>query len=264
MHIKKIGLVIIMAVLVQTARAGLEEMVLQTEFITMNNIDRMTATQYTPQNNYTYRFVNGASDISDGSDFEAVRNAFGTWVNVPTAGLRVSEVIGKAGFTPGSINGANDISWIDSGYGYDDPWTDLLGLSNNAIAVVMTWYSPNSGTVLERDMYFNDINFDWRTDSDGLQSGGFYVEHIALHEVGHIYGLKDVYNPPQSGWENWMGGGNEDLTMYGYSSWRNEDTTLSYIDIAAISSLHAVAVPEPDSAILFVLAGGVLVTVRRR
>ncbi len=257
------GLVIITAILVQTAAAQLEEVVMQTESISLNNVDRMTGSDYNPRNDYTFRFVNGASDISDGSDFEAVRNAFETWVNLPSADLRVSEVIGTAGFTPGSINGTNDISWIDSGYGYEDPWTDMLGLSHNAIAVVMTWYSPVSGTVLERDMYFNDINFDWRTDSDGLQSGGFYVEHIALHEAGHIYGLNDLYDPGQSGWQEWMGSGNKGLTMYGYSSWWNEDTTLSEFDVAAISSLYATAVPEPDSAILFMMAGVILVAVRR-
>lgn len=262
MDLKKTGLVIIMTVLTLAVTVQ-AQLLRQTEFISLDNIGQMAAAHYTPQNDYTYRFVNGASNISDGSDFAAVRNAFGTWGSEPSSDISVSEVLGTTGFTPGIRNRMNDVSWINSGYGHDDPWGDLLGFSSKTIAVVMTWYSSASGTVRERDMYFNDIDFDWRTDSDGASSGGFDVEHIALHEIGHIYGLKDVYNPGQPGWQEWMGSDNESLTMYGYSNWWDKDITLSDIDIMAMAELYPTSVPEPKAAIMFMMAGGILFAVRK-
>ncbi len=264
MDMRKTGLGILFVVLMFAAAAS-AQLSMCVEYITVDNIGRMSASNYTPQNDYDFRFVNGSSDVSDGSDFAAVRNAFDTWVDLPSSDLSVNEVRSRADFTPGSRNGYNDISWIDSGYGYADPWTDLLEFSDYALAVVVTWYSSYSGAVRERDMYFNDVDYSWRTDSDGTQSGGFYVEDIALHEIGHIYGLKDVYNPGQPGWQEWMGSGNESLTMYGYSSWWNVDTTLSDIDILAMAELFpdAMAIPEPKAAIMFMMAGGILFFVRK-
>ena len=264
MDLRKTGLAITFLISMFTSTA-MSQLSMCVEYITADNIGRMSASDYTPRNDYDFRFVNGSRDVSDGSDFAAVRNAFGTWVDLPSSDLGGNEIRSRADFTPGSMNGYNDISWIDSGYGYSDPWSDLLQFSDYALAVVVTWYSTSSGNVKERDMYFNDVDYSWRTDSDGAQSGGFYVEDIALHEIGHVYGLKDVYNPGQSGWQEWMGSGNESLTMYGYSSWWNEDTTLSDIDILAVADLFpaAVAVPEPKAAIMFMMAGGILFFVRK-
>lgn len=259
---KKSVWTIILVVLMLTTTASAEILV-HVDFITMDNIGQMATANYTPQNGYDYRFVNSAADISDGSDFAAVRDAFGTWIDLPSADLSVSEFSKSVFFTPGSRNGYNDISWVGDGFGYDDPWSDLLEFSDYAIATVMTWYSSSTGAVRERDLYFNDIDFGWRTDTAGLTSGGFYVEDIALHEIGHIYGLQDVYNPGQYGWQDWMGTGNDYLTMYGISSWQYEDTTLSDVDIAAITELFPMAIPEPKAAIMFMMAGGILFFTRK-
>lgn len=263
MDLKKTGLAILMFVLGLTAVSH-AQLMMSGEYITLDNIGQMGASNYVPRSDYSYRFVKGASDVSDGSDFAAVRDAFGIWTDQPTSDLSVSEITKYASFTPGTKNGYNDVSWIGSGYGYADPWGDLLGFSSNAIAVVVTWYSSYSGAIKERDMYFNDIDFDWRTESDGVQSGGFHVGHIALHEAGHIFGLKDVYNPGQPGWQEWMGSGNEALTMYGYSSWYNSDMRPSEYDVAAMAALFpSAAVPEPKAAVLFMMAGGILFAVRK-
>jgi hypothetical protein len=261
----KIQKIMVLGILVVSgsAYAGLVNTV---NYIASENIEQMAHTYFTPSNNYTYRFVNGSQDIGDGSDFEAVRNAFRSWVDIPSANLNIKEVVGAGNFRPGQYNAQNEISWIDSGYGYEDPWTDLLGLSERALAVVLTWIDPSNGSVLERDMYFNDVHYDWRTDSDGLQVGGFSIEHVALHEIGHIFGLRDIYNPLHDGWESWMGDDNELMTMYGYSSWNNDDVSLTAEDIKAISLLHPIsvlAIPEPSLGILFFMAGTIITAVRK-
>lgn len=224
-------------------------------------IANMAHTAYSPLPTYHFAFGTGSRDITDGSDFQAVRNAMGTWINEPGSGLSASE--GVYGGTPSSgYNGINEISWVNPTTRMSDPWSNLLGLSDGAVATVVTWYNSATRQVVERDLFFNNVDYHWRTDTDGQQNGGFYVENVALHEIGHIFGLKDLYNPGQSGWQEWMGEGNEEYTMYGYTYWLNENVTLNGVDIAAMAMLHPV--PEPPSVSLVTLAAGVLLVIRRR
>lgn len=227
-------------------------------------LSKMQITQFIPSNGYSYSFVNGARDISDGSDFDAVRQAFGMWIGQPTSALWAVETTRQTRFTPGRMNHRNEISWISPTAGDSNPWDHRLNLPDEMLAVVMVWIEPTTRRVLERDLYFNDVAFRWRTDSDGCQDGGYFVEHIALHEIGHLFGLRDVYNPGQSGWQDWMGSGNQVLTMYGYSSWQNEIVTLHETDIAAMALLHPVSVPESGSLPLFSLAAGLFLVTSRR
>lgn len=241
------------------------QLALHLDYISFDNIGRIAETDFVPVNHFNYRFINGASDISDGSDYDAVRNAFDTWVDDPLSNLSSYESTRMFDFTPGESNFKNDVSWVGSGqFGYNNPWRDLLGYSNRTLAVALTWYYPSTGIVAERDLYFNDVNYDWRTGTDGVHDGGFSVEHIALHEIGHLYGLRDVYNSDSPYYESWMGTGNEDLTMYGYSGWYNNDISLSDYDAWAMSLLHpSFMVPEANPAIMFVMAGGILFFVRK-
>ncbi|MHC5083663.1 MAG: M10 family metallopeptidase domain-containing protein [Planctomycetota bacterium] len=248
--------------LIGTMQAQLQ---LHVDYITFDNIGRMAETDFIPVNHYKYRFINGAADISDGSDFDAVRRAFDTWIGEPLSDLSSFESTRIFDFTPGVGNFKNDISWVGHDqFGYNNPWADLLGYSSQTLAVALTWYYPSTGTVSERDLYFNDVNFDWRTGTDGVADGGFNIEHIALHEIGHLYGLVDIYNPGSPYYQAWMGLGNEDLTMYGYSGWSDNDVTLSPLDSWAMSLLHpSFMVPEANPAIMFVMAGGILFFVRK-
>lgn len=234
--------------------------------ISMDQIGSMQMDGIVPDNGYSYSFVNGARDIGDGSDFGAVRNAFQTWIDEPSSALWAAERASQRSFTPGQMNSQNDISWIGPTATEADPWSHVLGLSDRTIAVVLTWYHGATRRVVERDLYFNDVDMHWRTNSDGLEEGGFFVEHIALHEIGHVFGLRDVYNPGQEGWEEWMGSGNQTLAMYGYSSWLNEDVTLHEADIAAITMLHpsSSSVPEAGTLPLFGLAAGIFLVTRKR
>ena len=244
------------------AIAGLVEC--QWDAIGMDQIGNVAISNLIAEPGYTYSFVDGARGISDGSDFGAVRNAFQTWIDQPDSALWSVEKASQRSFTPGKMNYQNDISWIAATATEADPWSDVLNLSDRAIAVVMTWYNGATRRVVERDVYFNDVDMHWRTGSDGLEDGGYFVEHIALHEIGHVFGLGDVYNPGQSGWEEWMGSGNQTLTMYGYSSWYNEDVTLHESDIAAMALLHPSSVPEARSLPLFSLAAGIFLVTRKR
>ncbi len=228
------------------------------DFMTTDNIGQMVASDYTPRSDFTYQVVPGSTHISNGRDFRAVQNALNTWANLPDSDISFNQTRSHNQLSLNTTNGRNEISWISAENFGANAWTDTLDFSSSSIAVAITWYYEDSRQIIERDVYFNDINMDWRTDSDGDTNGGFNVEHIALHELGHVFGLNDVYNPGQAGYEKWMGSYNQDLTMYGYSGFHDDDITLSAHDIAAIAAAHPAAIPEPATILLLALATPIL------
>lgn len=81
-------------------------------------------------------------------------------------------------------DGYNVIAWKNSGFS-----------SANTLAVTRTWYQGTKQDgcypVLEADISFNMAD-RWSTNGDG----NFDVQAAALHEMGHILGLDDIYNKP--------------------------------------------------------------------
>jgi hypothetical protein len=211
---------------------------------------------------YYYSFQGGSRWISDGSDYQAVQNAFGKWIQEPGSSIWAAEVPGRAVFTPGRRNGQNEIAWIGPTERNPNPWKTVLHLPDSMLAAAMIWVDTKTRRVVERDIYFNDVSVSWRTETDG-EEGGYWVERVALHEIGHLFGLRDLYNPGQKGWEEWMGQGNEGLAMYGYSSRQDETASVHPLEAAALSLAYH-SVPEPDSLPVFALAGALLFVSRRR
>ncbi len=68
----------------------------------------------------------------------------------------------------------------------------------NCIAYSKSWFSSSKkvdgyNTMYDSDIVFNS-NFNWRTDGS---KSGIDVQSVALHEMGHMLGLDDIYNKPQ-------------------------------------------------------------------
>ena len=98
-----------------------------------------------------------------------------------------------------------------------------------AIAIAIVWGifggPPPFRELVEWDMIFDDVDFDW---SSSGEAGKMDFENIATHELGHAVGLGDLYNSECN-----------TQTMYGIS-WNGdiEKRTLEDGDIAGIQSLY--------------------------
>lgn len=101
---------------------------------------------------------------------------------------------------------------------------------SNAIAVTIVWgifSGPPSGRkLIEWDQVYDDVSFDWSAEALGV-SGKMDFDNIATHEIGHSFGLGDLYNSCT------------EETMYGYAaSGETKKRDLNGGDIAGVNKLY--------------------------
>ena len=129
----------------------------------------------------------GSADISGDSEFTAINNAFNTWKSVNCGSYAVDIEIQYLGKTPdrvGYFDGKNTIDFVEN----KSEWPPEAGAE--AIAFTL----PNirgDGIIIEADLRFNGVNYTWSTSGSYNRMD---VETIALHELGHFFGLADLYD----------------------------------------------------------------------
>ena len=101
--------------------------------------------------------------------------------------------------------------------------------STGAIGVTIVWGvfngPPFARELVEWDQVYDDVDFDWANDGS---SDKMDFENVATHELGHTFGLADLYDTDCS-----------DETMYGYTSEGDlSGRDLNSGDIIGISKLY--------------------------
>ena len=99
----------------------------------------------------------------------------------------------------------------------------------NVIAVTIVWGYFSAPVpfreLIEWDQVYDQVDYDW---SSSGEAGKMDFENIATHELGHSFGMGDLYNPPSS-----------EQTMYGYAGFGETiKRDLASGDILGISSLY--------------------------
>ena len=98
-----------------------------------------------------------------------------------------------------------------------------------AIAIAIVWGifggPPPLRELVEWDMIFDDVDFDWSATGE---AGKMDFENIATHELGHSVGLGDLYTSECS-----------EQTMYGYADYgETKKRTLEDGDINGVYQLY--------------------------
>lgn len=105
----------------------------------------------------------------------------------------------------------------------------ITGLSDNTIAMTVTWYNRITKYAVESDCWYNN-NLDWRiaeTEGDGSGSYIFDIQTIAQHELGHTLGLADLYEDS-----------NKEQTMYGYNNGKSDWTLNPTGDVIGLQKIY--------------------------
>jgi MYXO-CTERM domain-containing protein len=132
----------------------------------------------------------GSDDISDGSDLDAVRDAFATWSCAAGSGLRFIE--GET--IDARVNDQTDL--INSVYWDETGQVDWAGMRENPdedpipIATVgLVPFYPGEPAVRDAfDIIFNGVDYQWT--SEAVTEEGFVnVYNMALIEIGTALGL---------------------------------------------------------------------------
>ncbi len=129
----------------------------------------------------------GSADISGDSEFTAINNAFNSWTGVNCGDYKVDlrvNYLGKTRDRVGYFDGKNTIDFVES----KSEWPPEAGA--NAIAFTVPLVRED-GIIVEADLRFNGVNYTWSTSGSYNKMD---VETIALHELGHFFGLADLYD----------------------------------------------------------------------
>ncbi|MFF8407560.1 matrixin family metalloprotease [Streptomyces sp. NPDC015684] len=124
------------------------------------------------KNQLTYAFNGGTAQIPGDNEFIAVRAAFATWQALLP--LTFTEV--SSGANPDIL-----ISWVPA---HDPDYPDMVGSTHAHSGPPPGCANP---AVLPRPLHFDNEEHQWRI---GLELGCLDVQSVALHEIGHLIGLR--------------------------------------------------------------------------
>jgi hypothetical protein len=137
--------------------------------------------RYIPNAMYRFHFIGGTDDLPGDLEYQAFRRAVNTWNSLRGFWFTIEEEQRPPNDNnnPCSADGHSHVSWR---------WTGECGLETYSLAVAHLHPSMYSSIISEVDIVFNDA---YRWYDDGLHDCD--VETVALHELGHVISLNDLY-----------------------------------------------------------------------
>ena len=123
----------------------------------------------------------------------AMRAAFGEWTN----NRNYSRLPDRSDF---AYEGRSTRRYADDGYNTVD-WGSMAGIQGcvGSLACTEAWYLEGGGAV-QADIRFNN-HFRWIA---GRSTGGYDIQMMAAHEIGHALQFDHVSSPAKRRWTNVM------------------------------------------------------------
>ena len=178
---------------------------------------------------YHYSINEKGSDDLTLEDLQTIaRDSFSTWEDVPCSYFRFVETaptaVDRVEFNLDKGN-VNLLVWREkaSDWAYDE----------RAVGMTTTQYDLSTGDILDVDMEFNGVSFNFGTVIPGTSDPVLVdLQSAITHEIGHTLGFEDLY-----------GSADRDSTMYAYDApGETKKRTLTQDDIDGLCTLY----PEDD------------------
>ncbi|MDH4330499.1 MAG: matrixin family metalloprotease [Candidatus Moranbacteria bacterium] len=162
--------------------------------------------------------------ISDESVFSILDSGISNWEDAMDG--RVDGIQGGDAIGTGSMTHDVLIADTASTDGLNEVY--FGNLDEGTIGVTIVWgyfsVSPKSREIVEWDQVYNTF-YDWSDNGDAMAMD---FENIATHELGHSFGMGDLYDTVC-----------RDVTMYGYGTeGETKKSTLERGDINGIKALY--------------------------
>ena len=128
----------------------------------------------------------GAPTITNGSDFTAIQGAMNAWPAIPGSDIAVT----YGGTTPLAVAVAADninlVTFKDNTYAFPSAVIAVGIATSFEVDSLHNGRLYRPGEVVDADMLFNP-NKQFKTASQGVV--GSFIEGVAMHEAGHLFGL---------------------------------------------------------------------------
>ena len=135
-----------------------------------------------------YLASDGYSATNTAAELNALRASFDQWQLVPGTALRFEEAGMAAPGIDVSDDDSNIVFFARSSTLVNGGTSDIRGIS---AATFYTFLSD--GTMVEADIVFNAVEFEWFADFSSTNTLAHFIEGVALHEIGAMAGL--AYSP---------------------------------------------------------------------
>ncbi|MDP3998265.1 MAG: matrixin family metalloprotease [bacterium] len=159
--------------------------------------------------------------------FNILENGVAKWENATDG--NVTNSFGIDVFGPGGSTSATLVADTASPDNLNEVYfADITGSGTIAVTIVWgIWGGPiPQRQLVEWDQIYDDVSFDWSAESSGV-SGKMDFDNIATHELGHSFGMGDLYNTCTQ------------ETMYGYAgNGETQKRDLNSGDISGIDKLY--------------------------
>jgi hypothetical protein len=144
----------------------------------------------------------GYSATNTAAELNAVRAAFGQWMAVSNSLIKFEE--GGLVSAPVDVNTDDDtniVYWTKSTTLVNGGLDDIGG----ALGVCFRSWLVSDLSLTHADIVFNGVNYAWFTDPSDPTTTKQLVDGVALHEIGHLFGLN--HSPLGGATMFWRGSG---------------------------------------------------------